>query len=185
MSTQKRRLSVEQRDIDLIKPYWRNPRNANDAVPMVAASIERYGFNVPLILDANGVIIAGHTRYRAARLLGLKKVPVVQVDLTEAQARELRIVDNKVSEMAQWDMGLLSAELLGMTDLANVRALFGGEAWDALLNGPVDQRLEASSEEAEAPEGITQYEVICPHCGRENIVSPPKPGAPVDSGAGE
>lgn len=163
---------IEQLDINLIRPYWRNPRSTDEAVGFVAASISRYGFNVPIIIDANGVIVAGHVRYRAARELNLETVPVIRVDLSESRARQFRIADNKTAEMAKWNPDMLASELMALNDLDNVRRLFGGALWDDLLKLP-SPSMSFDTDEPDAPgyDG-SQYEVICPHCGKENIVRP-------------
>jgi ParB-like chromosome segregation protein Spo0J len=94
-----------------IKPYWRNPRHNADAVDEVRRSIEKYGFNVPLVLDRDDIIITGHTRYKAMLQLGAKKIPCVYADLDKKTAKEYRIADNKLSELAKWDMDLLKTEM--------------------------------------------------------------------------
>lgn len=92
--------------------YENNPRNNDAAVDKVAASIREFGFKVPIVVDAAGVIVAGHTRIRAARLLGMDKVPcIVADDLTEEQVKAFRLADNKTAEIAEWDFALLEAEL--------------------------------------------------------------------------
>ncbi len=97
--------------------YENNPRNNDPAVDAVAKSIEDFGFRVPVIVDKDGVVIAGHTRIKAAEKLGLERVPVhVADDLTKAQARALRIADNKTAELAEWDMDLLAQELTAIID---------------------------------------------------------------------
>jgi len=99
-------------DIKNIKPYPGNPRKNDAAVEAVARSIEAFGFRAPIIVDKDHVIIAGHTRYKAARLLELEKVPVVVAkDLTPAQVKAYRIADNKTGEKAEWDVGLLKVEI--------------------------------------------------------------------------
>ena len=96
---------------DLI-PYENNPRNNDEAVDYVANSIESFGFKVPVIIDRNNVIIAGHTRLKAAQKLGLEEIPCVRADdLTEEQAKALRLADNKVGEIATWDFEKLEFEL--------------------------------------------------------------------------
>ena len=98
-----------------IHPYANNPRKNDEAVAGVAASIKRFGFLIPMVIDRNGEIICGHTRYKAARQLGLTEVPCVIADeLTEDEIRAFRLADNKVSEKAQWDMDLLPVELAGI-----------------------------------------------------------------------
>ena len=104
-----------------IHPYARNPRKNDEAMKNVAASIRQFGFLVPLVIDRNYEIVAGHTRYKAAQSLGMKEVPCVIADeLTEDQIKAFRLADNKVGEIAQWDMDLLPLELadiiMPMTD---------------------------------------------------------------------
>jgi len=105
-------MKVENRKITDIKPYDKNPRDNDGAVEAVARSIREYGFRQPIVVDADSVIIVGHTRWKAAQKLGLAEVPVhVATDLTPAQIKAYRIADNKVAELASWDMELLPIEL--------------------------------------------------------------------------
>ena len=95
-----------------IFPYENNPRNNDNAVDAVANSIREFGFQQPLVLDKNNVIIVGHTRYKAAKKLGLKSVPcVIAENLTDEQCKAYRLADNKVGELAEWNMDLLAIEL--------------------------------------------------------------------------
>lgn len=122
--------------ITAIRPYDRNPRIIPQAaVDAVARSIQAFGFRSPIIVDRDGVILAGHTRYRAAQQLGLAEVPVVwQADITEIQARGYRIADNKVAEISAWDRDALDAE---------VRELAGlGDDIDLSAIGLADRELE-------------------------------------------
>lgn len=99
-------------DIDDIHPYENNPRKNEKAIEAVANSIERFGFKNPIIVDKDNVIISGHTRRLAAIALGLRKIPViVGDDLTEEQAKALRLADNRVAELAVWDEELLKQEI--------------------------------------------------------------------------
>ncbi|NQT21120.1 MAG: ParB N-terminal domain-containing protein [Planctomycetes bacterium] len=103
---------VQLRSIDSIKPYDRNPRINDKAVDAVAASLREFGFRQPIVVDADGVIVAGHTRWKAAKQLGLAKAPVhVATDLTPEQIRAYRIADNKTGERATWDFEILPIEL--------------------------------------------------------------------------
>lgn len=105
-------MEVVTRKLNEIKPYERNPRRNEEAVDAVAASIKEFGFQQPIVVDKDGVIIAGHTRYKAAKRLGLKTIPVVVADeLTDEQVRAYRLADNKTGELAEWDFNLLPAEL--------------------------------------------------------------------------
>jgi signal transduction histidine kinase len=103
---------VEMRDVESIKPYPDNPRRNDAAVEAVARSIAAYGFRQCLVVDENGVIVVGHTRWKAAKLLGLKEVPVhVARGLTPTQLRAYRLADNQTATIATWDDDLLVAEL--------------------------------------------------------------------------
>lgn len=106
-------MQIEMMNIDEIKPYEKNPRYNDNAIKAVAKSIKEFGFNVPIVIDKNNVIICGHTRYKASKLLGLDKVPVIKADdLSSAKAKAFRIADNKTSELASWDFDKLKDELL-------------------------------------------------------------------------
>lgn len=97
---------------DEITPYSNNPRSNDSAVEMVADSIREFGFRNPIIVDKDRVVIAGHTRLKAAEKLGLAEVPVIVAeDLTEDQARAFRLVDNRTAEVADWDFEKLAEEL--------------------------------------------------------------------------
>ena len=98
-----------------IKPYDKNAKkHPKKQVQQVAASIKEFGFNQPIVIDENGVIIVGHGRYEAAKLLGLEDVPVIEVKLTEEQAMAYRLADNKLNE-SEWDMDLVIEELKGLS----------------------------------------------------------------------
>ena len=102
---------VEKKVSELI-PYINNPRNNEEAVDAVMASIKEFGFKVPIVIDRDGVIIAGHTRLKASKRLGLETVPCVLADdLTEAQVKAFRLADNKVAEVSTWDASKLEIEL--------------------------------------------------------------------------
>ena len=102
---------------DLI-PYEKNPRKNTKAVKYVAKSIEEFGFKQPIIIDRDNVVVCGHTRLKASEQLGIEEVPcIVADDLTDEQIKAFRLADNKVSEQAEWDIGLLNEEL---DDILNV-----------------------------------------------------------------
>lgn len=101
-----------------LHPYARNPRKNDQAVDAVANSIREFGFKVPVVIDKNGEIIAGHTRLKAAKKLKMKEIPcIVADDLTEEQIRAFRIADNKAGELADWDFEALNIELDVITDI--------------------------------------------------------------------
>jgi hypothetical protein len=118
-------MNIKQFPLKDIHPYGRNPRKNEKAVDAVAESIKQYGFLVPLVISAEHEIITGHTRYKAAQALGMKTVPCVITDeLTEEQIKAFRLVDNKVGEIAEWDVELLPLEL---ADIAADMSAFGFE----------------------------------------------------------
>lgn len=111
-------MNTVEKKLNEIQPYEKNPRKNDDAVPYVMESIKQFGFKVPIVIDKDGVIIAGHTRYKAARKLHLDTVPcIIADDLTEEQVKAYRLADNKVSEKAEWDLELLDFELDGILDI--------------------------------------------------------------------
>ena len=114
-------MQIYDKRLDEIKPYENNPRHNDNAVDAVAASIREFGFKVPLVVDSDGVIVAGHTRYKAAKKLGLQTVPcLVADDLTQEQVNAFRLADNKVGELATWDLDTLKVELdnIGEIDMS-------------------------------------------------------------------
>lgn len=110
-----------------IKPYWRNPRKNQKTVDALIASITKYGFNVPLVLDRNYVIITGHARYKALLSLGWNDVPCIISEMNEQQAKEYRIADNKTSEISEWDKAQLDAEIREIGEMDFLKDFFAGE----------------------------------------------------------
>lgn len=152
-------MEIINKKIDELIPYENNPRFNDDAVEYVANSIKEFGFKVPIIIDKNNVIVAGHTRYKASLELGLEEVPtIVADDLTEEQVKAFRLADNKVSEKAEWNFELLDEEL---EDLDINMEDFGFENIDIEENEI--ERKDLSNKEFE------KYEVIIT-CKDENEV---------------
>lgn len=124
-------MEIKEIRICELKEYDNNPRNNDGAVEAVAESIKQYGFKVPIILDRNGVIVAGHTRKRAAELLGLETVPCyIATDLTPEQVRAYRLADNKTGELSTWDFEKLEKELSELTAFDVDMSLFGFDESD-------------------------------------------------------
>ena len=140
-------------------PYINNPRINDNAVDKVASSIKNFGFKNPIIVDKDNEVIAGHTRLKAAKKLGLEEVPVIRAeDLTDNQIKAFRVADNKTSEFAEWDYELLRIELEdieGFTgfDEVELEGLFG--------EIDIDDFFEESEEK---PKEETEEEIQCPHC---------------------
>ncbi|MEW6198070.1 MAG: DNA methyltransferase [Planctomycetota bacterium] len=137
-------LNVEYRPLAAIKPYDKNPRDNDAAVDAVAESIRRFGFRQPIVVDAEGVIVCGHTRWKAAQKLGLEQVPVhVARDLTPEQIRAYRIADNKTAELAEWNLDLLPIEMAELQGAGIDWSLLGFDADELakLLDPGVKQGL--------------------------------------------
>ena len=139
-------MKIENRAIDTIQPYERNPRRNDPAVAAVANSLREFGFRQPIVVDGQGVIITGHTTYRAAKRLGLRHVPVhVAEDLTPEQVQAYRLADNKTGELATWDDAALTQEILALAGEGLDLAAFGFPAPDAPETGAGDAGGTASS----------------------------------------
>lgn len=111
-------MQIIDKNIKDLIPYEKNPRNNKEAVEYVAQSIKEFGFKVPIIIDSNNVIVAGHTRLIAAKKLKMKTVPcIVADDLSREQIKAFRLADNKVAEFSQWDFDLLDEELEDIFDI--------------------------------------------------------------------
>lgn len=129
-------MQLKNVDIDSIKPYKNNPRNNDDAVDATANSIKEFGWQQPIVVDKDNVIIVGHTRLKAAKELGLKQVPIVVAEnLTDEQANAYRLADNKTGELADWDFDLLDDEL---ADINNIDMTQFGFSEDKDDEEPVD-----------------------------------------------
>lgn len=153
-------MKIELRPLGEIKPYEKNPRVNDQAVDAVARSIREFGFRQPIVVDADGVIVVGHTRWKAAAKLGLERVPVhVALELTPEQAKTYRIADNKTGDLATWDLELLPGELAELQQLdVDLSVLgFGADELAQLLDPGVKAGLTDPDDVPEPPdEAITQ-----------------------------
>ena len=119
-------MNIIEMNVDELIPYENNPRKNELAIDKVAESIKEFGFKVPIVVDANNVIVTGHTRLKAAKKLGITTVPVIKADdLTDEQIKAFRLVDNKTAEFAEWDFNKLQAELDELSDID--MSIFGFE----------------------------------------------------------
>jgi hypothetical protein len=141
-----------------VRPYEKNPRKNADAVKFVKASIEQFGFKVPIIVDSNRVIVCGHTRLLAAKSLGMSEVPCIMADdLTEDQIRAFRLADNKVGEFAEWDMDMLGDELDAIAEACDIdMGVFG-----------FDDNLDNMGDEEEKGENLSETFQIIVECENE------------------
>lgn len=152
-------MTIQELELSALKPYENNPRNNEQAVDKVAASITQFGFKVPIIIDRENTIVAGHTRYLAAQKLGMEKVPcIVADDLTPNQIRAFRLADNKVAEFSGWDFGKLNEELVFLNEAAFDVEQFG-------FNPSEDVDFDSFLTNEENPEK-KPHTITCPHCGK-------------------
>jgi len=138
-----------------IKPYARNPRKKKN-LDKVVQSIKQFGWQQPIVVDRAGVIIAGHSRYEAAKILECKEIPVLIADLSPEKAKAYRIADNKTNEYSEWDFSLLNKEF---TDLLDINM-------DLEITGFDTKELEdffTFDKEEEAQK--VKSEKHCPNCG--------------------
>lgn len=175
--------------LDKIVPYEKNPRKiSKDAVAAVKKSIEQFGYNVPIIVDEKNCILTGHTRLLALKELKWEKaVVLVAEDLTPEQAREFRILDNRISEMSKWDHDLLKDELRAVAAAGEMDAWFDKDELENIM-GSLDEAgqsaIAPSQEEIEKKEQANKdhykgrdeeahsrmVEVECGHCNEKFFV---------------
>lgn len=146
-------MKIVEKRLDEIRPYENNPRRNEDAVQYVAESIKQFGWKQPIVIDKDGVIIAGDTRYKAAKLLELKKVPcLIASDLDEEQVRAYRIADNKVSDFSVWDNKRLLEELENLSE-----EMFTGFDFSELFDDTID---ETDNRPIDGNEAGVVYEIV-------------------------
>jgi DNA modification methylase len=185
-------MHVEMRPIGTIRPYESNPRFNDAGVDAVAASIQEFGFRQPIVVDEDGVIIVGHTRYKAALKLGLEMVPVhAAVGLSPAQAKAYRIADNQTAALSQWDDAKLPLELAQLQEMNFDLNLTGFSADELirLLGSGENEGLTDPDAVPEPPdEALTQpgdlwllgkHRLMCGDSGRSQDVDRLLDGAPI------
>ena len=181
-------MNIKTVNLDLVKPYWRNPRKNESAVSAVMESIKKYGMNVPIVVDKNYVILTGHTRYKAMRALGITEAPVVVADISEKKAKQFRIADNKAHEFSEWDVDTLKSEiqdLIGDGGSTGLEEVFGSSDWREMLDissllpdsededqgkDSHDVQKDKEDEERLMIDGEWGIRVICPHCLEDNVL---------------
>lgn len=152
--------------VNEIEPYWRNPRKiSEEAVNALAESLRRYGYLQPIVVDAKHVIIIGHTRYAAMRRLGLTEISVaVDTTLTEMQVKELRAIDNKVSEFTSWDFEKLLGEVETL-DANQMRSFFPEIVGDVQMETIEVDVTPGGIGDGTPGSGVSdEVEFICPSC---------------------
>lgn len=159
-------MKIIEMQVDDLHVYENNPRDNEEAVKYVANSIKEFGFKVPIIIDKANVIVAGHTRLKAAQQLGLEKVPcIVADDLDDDQIKAFRLADNKVSEASSWNWSKLEQELDDLSiadfDMSDFGFTLNDDNYD-------DENLDSYFEES--PQVKKEKEpklIVCLYCGKE------------------
>ena len=168
---------------DKIQPYWRNPRKNEDSVEKIKSSIEKYGYNNPIIVDKENVIIAGHTRFKALRLLNYTEIDCIVLDISKKKAKEYRVIDNKTAEYSDWDYTKLIPEIREM-DFGNVSDFF--DDIDQLLETKVgkfekdisQEKVDKKAEDLSNKFSVENYNqdylvpIICTECGADIHINP-------------
>ena len=178
------KINVVMMKISDLKDYENNPRKNDKAVDAVANSIHSFGFKVPVIIEPDGTIIAGHTRVKASKKLGIEEIPcIVADDLTEDQVKAFRVADNKTAELADWDMDKLIDELKGIEmDMEQ----FGFDDLEKLLDRDVleDEFVEELPEVAYAKKGdifvFGKHRLMCGDSTKQEDVEKLRDGALMD-----
>lgn len=181
-------MNVIEMSVDELIPYENNPRKNDEAVEKVALSISAFGFKVPLVVDANNVIVTGHTRLKAAKKLGITTVPVIKADdLTDEQIKAFRLADNKVAEFATWDEEKLMQELEG---LDSDMTLYGFEELEKEIDELEEVTEDEIPEEPEEPEEpraklgdiykLGEHRLICGDSTDINVIDRLMNGAKAD-----
>lgn len=174
-------MNIKEVSIDQLKPYANNPRNNKNAIKYVADSISKFGFKIPMVVTPSMEIVCGHTRYEAAKRLGMSTVPcVIADDLTEAQIKAFRIIDNKSNELASWDFAKMNKEIEELFDYRdefeqfdlhfNEMAIQANELLSSL--SPMEIKSDKSADKSKDSDLLESAEpmdecrqVTCPKCG--------------------
>ena len=160
-------MNIIELEINEIIPYKDNPRVNKDAVNVVKNSLSKFGWQQPLVLDKNKEIVVGHTRYYAAHELGMKKIPcLIAEDLSEEKIKAYRIMDNKSSEYASWNYGLLTKEMQDILDSGGLDLTFTGFSDREIENMIEDIQVDIQDEKDVARMDELNL-ITCPSCGHK------------------
>ena len=155
-------MNIIDKKIDDLKPYENNPRKNDKAISPVAESIKNFGFKVPIVIDKNDVIVCGHTRFEAAKKIGMDVVPcIIADDLTDEQIKAFRLADNKVSELSEWDVDLLVEELKDISDIDMTTFAFDVGVFEETT----EQKINDGEEIDPGEYDDETFDCECPRCG--------------------
>ena len=155
--------NLKQIPIDHLVPYAKNPRKITKAIPLVAESIKSFGFNVPITINnmIDKIIVSGHTRYEAAKKLGMENVPYIELNhLSDMDIRKYRLADNRVSDESEWDKNLLRTELAELELNSKLDA-----EWFKNIGFSQEEIAQALAGTMKEQEEAKQKTLECPKCG--------------------
>jgi len=155
--------NLRQIPIDHLVPYAKNPRKIIKAIPLVAESIKSFGFNVPITINnmIDKIIVSGHTRYEAAKKLGMESVPYIELNhLSDMDIRKYRLADNRVSDESEWDKNLLRTELAELELNSKLDA-----EWFKNIGFSQEEIAQALAGTMKEQEEAKQKTLECPKCG--------------------
>ena len=155
--------NLRQIPIDHLVPYAKNPRKIQKAIPLVAESIKSFGFNVPITINnmIDKIIVSGHTRYEAAKKLGMENVPYIELNhLSDMDIRKYRLADNRVSDESEWDKNLLRTELAELELNSKLDA-----EWFKNIGFSQEEIAQALAGTMKEQEEAKQKTLECPKCG--------------------
>ena len=155
--------NLKQIPIDHLVPYAKNPRKIIKAIPLVAESIKSFGFNVPITINnmIDKIIVSGHTRYEAAKKLGMENVPYIELNhLSDMDIRKYRLADNRVSDESEWDKNLLRNELAELELNSKLDA-----EWFKNIGFTQEEIAQALAGTMKEQEEAKQKTLECPKCG--------------------
>ena len=155
--------NLKQIPIDHLVPYAKNPRKIIKAIPLVAESIKSFGFNVPITINnmIDKIIVSGHTRYEAARKLGMENVPYIELNhLSDMDIRKYRLADNRVADESEWDKNLLRNELAELELNSKLDA-----EWFKNIGFSQEEIAQALAGTMKEQEEAKQKTLECPKCG--------------------
>ena len=155
--------NLKQIPIDHLVPYAKNPRKIIKAIPLVAESIKSFGFNVPITINnmIDKIIVSGHTRYEAAKKLGMENVPYIELNhLSDMDIRKYRLADNRVADESEWDKNLLRNELAELELNSKLDA-----EWFKNIGFSQEEIAQALAGTMKEQEEAKQKTLECPKCG--------------------
>ena len=179
---------IEQRTVASLQAAAQNSRKHTEAqIDQIAESIKRFGWTIPVLIDENGTIIAGHARVRAAKKLGIENAPcIIATGWSEEKKEAYQITDNRLSELSEWDTEILDAQIkrlnaaqfdLGFLDMSDFNTELFSPTLDpkidtsAVTEDQVSKTQQQQDGKFAAGEGGQTYSVICPHCGEDFDIS--------------